>query len=100
MTSEDAARELVLYHTTGCHLCELAEAIVRPLAVAAEVRVQLVDIADSEALMARYGVRIPVLADPAVPGEEIGWPFDEAAVRGLLAGVSRARRPRGRPASG
>jgi len=88
MTSEGAVRELVLYHTAGCHLCELAEAIVRPLAVVAGVRVRLVDIADSEALMARYGVRIPVLANPAVPGEEIGWPFDEGAVRGLLAGVS------------
>jgi Glutaredoxin-like domain (DUF836) len=88
MTSEDGARELVLYHTAGCHLCELAEAIVRPLAVDEGVRVRLVDIAANDALMERYGVRIPVLANPAVFGEEIGWPFDEAAVRGLLAGIS------------
>ena len=40
-----------------------------------------------EALMERYGTRIPVLRDPAALAAEIGWPFDEAAVRGLLAGL-------------
>jgi Glutaredoxin-like domain (DUF836) len=88
MTSERGARELVLYHTAGCHLCELAEAIALPLAAAAGVRLRLVDIAASDALMERYGTRIPVLRNPAALGEEIGWPFDEAAVRGLLAGIS------------
>lgn len=89
MTSEDGTRDLVLYHTAGCHLCELAEAIVVPLAGAQGVRVRLVDIAGSDALMERYGTRIPVLADPAVPGAERGWPFGEAEVRELLlAGVS------------
>ena len=38
--------------------------------------------------MERYGTRIPVLANTAVLGEEIGWPFDEAAVRGLLAALN------------
>ena len=38
MTSERAGREFVLYHTAGCHLCELAEAIARPLAVEAGLR--------------------------------------------------------------
>jgi hypothetical protein len=81
--------ELVLYHTAGCHLCELAEALIAlPLVAAAGVRLRLVDIADSDALMERYGTRIPVLANAAVLGEEIGWPFDEAAVRGLLAALS------------
>lgn len=88
MTSERGARELVLYHTAGCHLCELAEAIALPLAAAAGVRLRRVDIAASDALTERYGTRIPVLRNPAILGEEIGWPFDEAAVRGLLAGIS------------
>ena len=87
MTSERGERELLLYHTAGCHLCELAEAIALPLAAAAGVRLRLVDIAGSEALMERYGTRIPVLRDPAALAAEIGWPFDEAAVRGLLAGL-------------
>ena len=52
------------------------------------MRLRLVDIADSDALMERYGTRIPVLANAALLGEEIGWPFDEAAVRGLLAALS------------
>ena len=88
MTSERDGRELVLYHTAGCHLCELAEAIALPLAVAAGVRLRLLDIAASDVLMERYGTRLPVLRNPAALGEEIGWPFDETAVRGLLAGVS------------
>lgn len=88
MTSEGGERELVLYHTAGCHLCELAEAIALPLAAAAGVRLRRVDIAASDALTERYGTRIPVLRNPAILGEEIGWPFDEAAVRGLLAGIS------------
>ena len=35
--------------------------------------VAVVDIADDEALLARYGTRIPVLA---CRGREIGWPFN------------------------
>ena len=69
-------------------VAHLAEAIALPLVAAAGVRLRLVDIADSDALMERYGTRIPVLANTAVLGEEIGWPFDEAAVRGLLAALS------------
>jgi hypothetical protein len=46
---------------------------------------QEVEISDSEALMARYGVRIPVLAR-ADDQREIGWPFDQQQVLSLLAG--------------
>lgn len=70
--------ELVLYMTDGCHLCDQAQRLViatlgRP---AAEI-----DIIDDEELMARYGVRIPVLR--RIDGVELGWPFDAAAVRAL-----------------
>jgi len=99
MTSEQDAPALVLYHTAGCHLCELAEAIARPLAGAAGVRLRLSDIAGSDALMERYGTRIPVLADPAVPGEEIGWPFAAAEVAEMLGAVSRRACLRAPPAS-
>ncbi len=39
-----------------------------------------VDISGSEALFARYGIRIPVLQHP--DGRELGWPFsaDQLAV--------------------
>ena len=76
---------LLLYHTSGCHLCELAEALVAPLAAAGARTLRLVEIAGDENLEARYGVRIPVLRDPA-SDREIGWPFGEDEVRALLQG--------------
>ncbi len=70
---------LLLYTTTGCHLCEHAEEIL----YAQGVPFKPVDIADDLALIKRYGVRIPVLADSA--GNELGWPFDNGAVTTFLA---------------
>jgi len=39
---------------------------------------------DDAQLEARYGERVPVLRDED-SGEEIGWPFDAAAVTRFLA---------------
>ena len=83
MTSE--SRRFLLYHTAGCHLCEMAEEVLRPLAAREGWRLEQVDIAGDEALEERYGVRIPVIRD-ASSGTEIGWPFDAEAV---LAAFSR-----------
>ncbi len=63
-------RQLVLYTTAGCHLCEHAEAILD----AAACDYSPVDIADDLSLMERYGVRIPVVRDEK--GRELSWPFD------------------------
>ena len=83
MTSEP--RHFLLYHTAGCHLCEMAEEVLLPLAARGGWRVELVDVAGDDALEERYGVRIPVIRDVA-NGVEIGWPFDAEAV---LAAFSR-----------
>jgi glutaredoxin len=61
---------LTLYTTSGCHLCEHAEAILEQAAHVYEA----VDIADDLSLMERYGVTIPVVKDDS--GRELGWPFD------------------------
>ena len=54
-------------HTTsGCHLCEHAEAILEQ----GGHRFQAVDIADDLSLMEQYGVRIPVVKDAS--GRELG----------------------------
>lgn len=81
MTSE--LRTLVLYHTEGCHLCEQAEALLQPFALARGWRVERVDIAAEEALFARYGVRIPVVRDEA-RAVEIGWPFNATELARVL----------------
>lgn len=75
--------ECQLFGTLGCHLCELAEAQLMPL-VEHGLRVELIDIADSETLFDAYGLRIPVLRRVDT-GEELGWPFDTAQVVHFLS---------------
>lgn len=82
-------RELRLYTTLGCHLCEQAQALITPLINNTSWCLRLVDIADDDELMSRYGIRIPVLyrADLDSLGQsvsELGWPFDrDSAIRFL-----------------
>lgn len=64
---------LTLYGTTGCHLCDQAEALLKVAAGARVLEWHYVDIALDDALVARYGTRIPVLVLP--DGRELGWPF-------------------------
>jgi len=66
---------LILYTTLGCHLCEQAEQLIEPLLVPGQ-SVSLVDISESDELMDRYGIRIPVVSRPD-NDSEIGWPFNE-----------------------
>lgn len=66
--------ECKLFSTLGCHLCEVAEAVLMPL-VDHGLLVELVDIADSEALFEAYGLRIPVLRRVDT-GAELDWPFE------------------------
>lgn len=80
--------EATLYGTSACHLCELAEALLAQLLAgfdeARRPRIELVDIADDDALIDRYGSRIPVLR--RADGAELAWPFDAAQARALLGG--------------
>ena len=66
--------QFTLYGTSACHLCEVAEEMLQQLGECAPgLAFTKVDISDSDALFQRYGVRIPVLADPG--GRELDWPF-------------------------
>lgn len=68
----------VLYHTEGCHLCELAAALLN----AAEVRYTAIDICDDETLAERYGVSIPVVK--ALDERCLCWPFDATQLQEFL----------------
>jgi thiol-disulfide isomerase/thioredoxin len=57
----DPAR-LTLYGRKYCHLCDDMAAALAPIAAAAGVEVQVVDVDVDPALEARYGADIPVLA--------------------------------------
>lgn len=75
------ASTLYLYGTAGCHLCEQAEELLQPFVAAGVFGLKLVDISADEALVERYGVRIPVLACDTKGGRlELGWPFDQTQV--------------------
>lgn len=75
---------LVLFGTEGCHLCELAQAVIMNVAGKITVDVYLEDIVDTEGLVERYGLRIPVLLNDN-NGAELDWPFDEAQLLQWLA---------------
>lgn len=65
---------VILFGTDGCHLCEDAEAILKQLAIEFDA----VDICDNDQHAELYGIRIPVLKNDR--GDELNWPFDQAAV--------------------
>lgn len=71
---------LALYTTGGCHLCEQAAALLRAVM---DAPFRLVEIADDDDLLERYGVRIPVVRRLDT-GAELDWPFDAAAIERLL----------------
>lgn len=72
--------DFILYGTDGCHLCEEAEEIVRLAGLCYDTQ----DIIDDEALLKRYGIKIPVLAHPG-RGLELHWPFGPEQVLWFLA---------------
>ena len=58
--------KIVIFMRPGCHLCEEAEAVVRPLAAAAGREVELIDIEQDDALHKKYLVLIPVIESEGV----------------------------------
>ncbi len=76
-------KSLTLYSTDGCHLCENAERLLRSMPELRRVTVDVIDIADDEALFARYGASIPVVATRA--GAELAWPFNADDVLQLVS---------------
>lgn len=69
---------LLLYGTRCCHLCEQAEALLHETRLQAEY----IDIAEDDALLERYGLRIPVIRR-VDNGAELDWPFDGRAIIAL-----------------
>ena len=74
---------LMLFGTSGCHLCEEAESIINECVSGG---VEYVDIAEQEQWQEQYAVRIPVLYDPKTK-QELEWPFDQAEVEDFISRV-------------
>lgn len=82
-------KKIVFYTTSGCHLCDVAEAMLKQLNPEI-VAYETIDISESDALIERYGTRIPVLADPDAKKDqplELGWPFDQEQLLDYLETV-------------
>lgn len=80
-----AGEELTLYGTPGCHLCDDAEKLLHSTGATMGRSWRYVDIATDDALIARYGERIPVLRC----GErELCWPFGLLDVLRMVRGAS------------
>lgn len=74
---------ILLYTTVGCHLCEAAKTVLWPLLTEFGLRLEEVDIADSDELIERYGIRIPVIAfEQSV--KELAWPFSAEQARSFI----------------
>lgn len=71
------ARDLVLYTTLGCSLCEKAKLEIWPLLQQFQLRLREVDIADDDQLLERFATRIP-LVGLGDPDDVCAWPFDGA----------------------
>lgn len=65
--------QLTLLGTTGCHLCDQAEALLSQAAKSRHLEWSYRDIALDDALVAQYGERIPVLLSRS--GQVLEWPF-------------------------
>jgi hypothetical protein len=77
---------LVLYHTSGCHLCEKARDLLWPFISSRQISLVEIDIAESDLLIESYGIRIPVLVSSS--GVELDWPFDQKQIVSLIESKS------------
>jgi hypothetical protein len=79
---------LLLFGTSGCHLCEQAREIIQDcLSDRYDKWIETIDIAEFEQWQAQYAIRIPVLYHPESQ-KELGWPFDQTQVKEFIIGLS------------
>lgn len=69
-------KALSLYSGKNCHLCDMAENLIRQTLVTVDEDMTKVDISDDHQLYHLYGARIPVLMRHDT-GTELAWPFDQ-----------------------
>jgi|TARA_B100001996_G_C18384412_1_gene486626 thiol-disulfide isomerase/thioredoxin len=76
-------RTIIFFTTKGCHLCESAEKLLLALMQTHDLILESVDISDSEALVERYGILIPVIKDKKTE-KELHWPFEADDITNLF----------------
>jgi len=75
--------QIILFTTEGCHLCEQAHELLLNIADKQPLEIVLQEIGDDDALVARYGIRIPVVQFP--DQRELDWPFSQSDVEAIIS---------------
>lgn len=75
--------QIILFTTEGCHLCEQAHELLLDIADQQPLDIVLREIGDDDDLVARYGIRIPVVRFP--DQRELDWPFSHADVETIIS---------------
>lgn len=65
-------KQLRLYSTAHCHLCELAQSFL--MQQSENVSVEIIDISNNADFLAKYGLLIPVLQRQDTKAQ-LHWPF-------------------------
>jgi len=81
VTDSPATRSVVLYERAGCHLCDEVRVLLDGML--GEGGYQRVDIDTDDALIVRYGFRVPVVSVDGA--DRLEAPMTESDVRALLA---------------
>jgi len=66
---------LLLYSTSGCHLCDQAKTLIEHVVLPQQFTLKIIDIANDDTLFEKYGIRIPVIKFEHSQ-QELSWPFD------------------------
>ena len=82
-------KTLLLYATTGCHLCDRAEKLLASMPELHRYAVTVVDVADDPVAFERHAEHIPVLQTAAAE-RVLRWPFNADQVLEWLDDCSSA----------
>jgi len=78
---------LLLFGTSGCHLCEQAAEIINvAMPDDSRLTIESIDIAEFEHWQAQFAQLIPVLYHTETE-KELRWPFDQLQVKNFITGL-------------
>lgn len=75
--------QYILYGTSACYLCELAETMIIHASQAHGIGYEYIDIAENEILLEKYGITIPVFKC-IESRQELNWPFTKVMLKSFI----------------
>jgi hypothetical protein len=77
--------QYILYGTSACHLCELAEKMINEANKIHGIDYEYIDIADDDTLLEKYGMTIPVFKCTK-SARQLNWPFNKKILKVFIDG--------------